>query len=103
MAADYISPPTEYRMIATRSSGRRQAAREIDFVISPLLYRPLFPEPVPNGASEVHGSGPHPVLSDINLKVPAGLRSLSSAPTGCGKTTLADLIARLWEAPMTVS
>jgi ATP-binding cassette subfamily B multidrug efflux pump len=39
------------------------------------------------------------VLRDINLKVPAGSTLAIVGPTGSGKTTLASLIARLWEAP----
>jgi ATP-binding cassette subfamily B protein len=41
----------------------------------------------------------HAVLNDINLKVPAGSTLAIVGPTGSGKTTLAALIARLWEAP----
>ena len=40
-----------------------------------------------------------PVLRDINLRVPAGSTLAIVGPTGCGKTTLAALVARLWEAP----
>jgi ATP-binding cassette, subfamily B, multidrug efflux pump len=39
------------------------------------------------------------VLRDINLKIPAGSTLAVVGPTGSGKTTLAILIARLWEAP----
>src|SRR5271154_5326934 len=39
------------------------------------------------------------VLSDINLKVPAGSTLAIVGPTGSGKTTLASLVARLWESP----
>lgn len=46
-----------------------------------------------------NGHGPHPVLRDINLKIPAGSTLAIVGPTGSGKTTLASLIARLWEAP----
>jgi ATP-binding cassette subfamily B protein len=52
-----------------------------------------------NGAGKSNGSGPHPVLRDINLKIPAGSTLAIVGPTGSGKTTLASLIARLWEAP----
>ena len=52
-----------------------------------------------NGTSKSNGSGPHAVLRDIHLKVPAGSTLAIVGPTGCGKTTLAALIARLWEAP----
>jgi len=47
-----------------------------------------------------NGNGPqHPVLRDINLKIPAGSTLAIVGPTGSGKTTLAALVARLWEAP----
>jgi ATP-binding cassette, subfamily B, multidrug efflux pump len=52
-----------------------------------------------NGSGKSNGSGPHAVLSDINLKIPAGSTLAIVGPTGCGKTTLAALVARLWEAP----
>jgi ATP-binding cassette, subfamily B, multidrug efflux pump len=52
-----------------------------------------------NGAGKSNGSGPRHVLSDINLKIPAGSTLAIVGPTGCGKTTLAALVARLWEAP----
>src|SRR6266404_1687491 len=45
------------------------------------------------------GLGSHPVLRDINLKIPAGSTLAIVGPTGSGKTTLAALVARLWEAP----
>jgi ATP-binding cassette, subfamily B, multidrug efflux pump len=46
-----------------------------------------------------HGKESPPVLRNINLKIPAGSRVAIVGPTGSGKTTLASLIARLWEAP----
>lgn len=52
-----------------------------------------------NGAGRSNGDGSHPVLRDINLKIPAGSTVAIVGPTGSGKTTLAALIARLWEAP----
>jgi ATP-binding cassette, subfamily B, multidrug efflux pump len=55
-----------------------------------------------NGATAsagTNGSGGHPVLRDINLRIPAGSTLAIVGPTGSGKTTLAALIARLWEAP----
>jgi ATP-binding cassette subfamily B protein len=51
------------------------------------------------GARNNGGSGGHPVLRDINLKIPAGSTLAVIGPTGSGKTTLAALVARLWEAP----
>jgi ATP-binding cassette subfamily B multidrug efflux pump len=52
----------------------------------------------PSSTSKNNGAA-HPVLSDIDLKVPAGSTLAIVGPTGSGKTTLAALIARLWEAP----
>jgi ATP-binding cassette subfamily B protein len=50
-------------------------------------------------ASNGHGAESHPVLRNINLTVPAGSTLAVVGPTGSGKTTLASLVARLWEAP----
>src|SRR3990170_4549023 len=40
-----------------------------------------------------------PILHDISFHLPAGSTLAIVGPTGCGKSTLAALIARLWEAP----
>jgi ATP-binding cassette, subfamily B, multidrug efflux pump len=53
---------------------------------------------ISSAATKPNGAAPT-VLSDINLKVPAGSTLAIVGPTGSGKTTLAALIARLWEAP----
>ena len=55
-----------------------------------------------NGSSS--GAGPngkdgHAVLQDVNLTIPAGSTLAIVGPTASGKTTLAALVARLWEAP----
>src|SRR5258708_16947996 len=52
-----------------------------------------------NGSGKANGFGGHPVLSDINLRIPAGSTLAIVGPTGSGKTTLAALVARLWDAP----
>lgn len=52
-----------------------------------------------NGKAGANGAGKHAVLRDISLKVPAGSTLAIVGPTGSGKTTLAALVARLWEAP----
>jgi ATP-binding cassette subfamily B protein len=55
-----------------------------------------------NGTGEKtnpNGGGTHPVLYEIDLKIPAGSTLAIVGPTGSGKTTLAALVARLWEAP----
>jgi ATP-binding cassette subfamily B protein len=43
--------------------------------------------------------GPTPVLRRISLRVPAGSSLAIVGPTGSGKTTLVNLISRLYEAP----
>jgi ATP-binding cassette subfamily B protein len=58
----------------------------------------------PNRAVSGNGTGAsanssNPILSNINLKIPAGSTLAIIGPTGSGKTTLAALVARLWEAP----
>jgi ATP-binding cassette subfamily B protein len=55
-----------------------------------------------NGASNHNGAGSNEnrvVLKNINLEIPAGSTLAIVGPTGSGKTTLAALVARLWEAP----
>ncbi len=55
-----------------------------------------------SSAGKTNGAGAntaHPVLRDISLKIPAGSTLAIVGPTGSGKTTLASLIARLWESP----
>lgn len=52
-----------------------------------------------NHAANGNHTDLHPILRDINLKIPAGSTLAIVGPTGSGKTTLASLIARLWEAP----
>lgn len=46
-----------------------------------------------------NGEAGKPVLRDLSLNIPAGTTLAVVGPTGCGKSTLAALIARLWEAP----
>ncbi len=72
---------------------------EIEFRHLTFTYPTTLSGSGANGASKSNGSGPHPVLRNIDLKVPAGSTLAIVGPTGCGKTTLAALIARLWEAP----
>jgi ATP-binding cassette subfamily B multidrug efflux pump len=62
-----------------------------------------YPTTMAGGSANATGNGNRPgtdgVLRDINLKIPAGSTLAIVGPTGSGKTTLAALVARLWEAP----
>ncbi|HET8923328.1 MAG TPA: ABC transporter ATP-binding protein [Candidatus Acidoferrum sp.] len=72
---------------------------EIEFRHLNFTYPTTLSGAGSNGSSKSNGNGFHPVLHDINLRVPAGSTLAIVGPTGSGKTTLAALIARLWEAP----
>jgi ATP-binding cassette subfamily B multidrug efflux pump len=72
---------------------------EIEFRNLTFTYPTTLSGAGTNGAGKSNGSGPRPVLCDINLKIPAGSTLAIVGPTGSGKTTLAALVARLWEAP----
>jgi ATP-binding cassette subfamily B protein len=69
------------------------------------LTAPRSPRPMPEGSGHIemrgvsfshNGSGP--ILSEINLDVQAGKTVALVGPTGAGKTTLAALIPRLYDA-----
>ena len=72
-----------------------------------IEFRDLtFAYPTTMAGGSANGSGANGnhvatdgVLRDISLRVPAGSTLAIVGPTGSGKTTLAALIARLWEAP----
>jgi ATP-binding cassette subfamily B multidrug efflux pump len=72
---------------------------EIEFRNLNFTYPTTLAGAGANGGGKTNGNGAHPVLHDINLKIPAGSTVAIVGPTGSGKTTLAALIARLWEAP----
>jgi ATP-binding cassette subfamily B protein len=72
---------------------------EIEFRHLTFSYPTTLSGTGSNGAAKGNGSGSHAVLQDINLKIPAGSTLAIVGPTGSGKTTLAALITRLWEAP----
>jgi ATP-binding cassette, subfamily B, multidrug efflux pump len=46
-----------------------------------------------------NGEPAPPVLQNISLRIPAGSTLAIVGPTGSGKSTIAALIARLWDAP----
>ena len=73
---------------------------EIEFRNLNFAYPTVVPgngnNPVAAPANAEKG---RPVLSEINLRIPEGTTLAIVGPTGSGKTTLAALVARLWEAP----
>jgi len=69
--------------------------RSADEDQSPPLRDPVEP----GSLAEDSGSVGVPVLRDISLHIPAGSSLAIVGPTGCGKSTLVNLITRIYEAP----
>jgi ATP-binding cassette, subfamily B, multidrug efflux pump len=80
-------------------SGTMPIQGEIEFRNLTFTYPTTRAGDAASNGARSNGGGNHPVLRDINLRVPAGSTLAIVGPTGSGKTTLAALIARLWEAP----
>jgi ATP-binding cassette, subfamily B, multidrug efflux pump len=84
---------------AAKISTEQKVEGEIEFRNLTFVY----PTTMAGGSANAAGNGNRPamdgVLRDINLKIPAGSTLAIVGPTGSGKTTLAALVARLWEAP----
>lgn len=93
-----------YILDAAPGISNAPAARAEEVVRGDIEFRDLtFTYPTSrsgNGAQPAKGvSENEPVLKNITLRIPAGSTVAIVGPTGSGKTTLAALIARLWEAP----
>jgi ATP-binding cassette, subfamily B, multidrug efflux pump len=84
---------------AAKVSAEQRVEGEIEFRNLTFAY----PTTMAGGSANAGGNGSRPasdgVLRDISLKIPAGSTLAIVGPTGSGKTTLAALVARLWEAP----
>jgi ATP-binding cassette subfamily B multidrug efflux pump len=95
-----------YILAAQPQIDDRRAAPPEQKVAGEIEFRNLtfaYPTTMAGGSANAGGNGSRPaaesVLHDINLRVPAGSTLAIVGPTGSGKTTLAALVARLWEAP----
>ncbi len=73
-----------------------QPQGEIEFRHLTFTYPTTLSGNGANGSGAANTS--HAVLHDISLHIRAGSTVAIVGPTGCGKTTLAALVARLWEA-----
>ena len=87
------TPSDRYNM---RPDGDVPPAQEKSNIRGAIEFRNLT-FTYPTSGSETQPG--EPVLHDINLHVPAGSTLAVVGPTGSGKSSLAALIARLWEAP----
>jgi ATP-binding cassette subfamily B protein len=87
---------------AAKVSPETKPAGEIEFRGLTFEYPTSLSGNDPAAKTKANGhtnGNSHPVLQNIDLKIPAGSTLAIVGPTGSGKTTLAALIARLWEAP----
>jgi ATP-binding cassette subfamily B protein len=86
--------------------GEASLGRILELVDAPVEISDAEARPGPPVAGAVSFRGLHfsyvpgrPVLHDIDLEVPAGSTVAVVGPTGSGKSTLVNLIPRLFEAP----
>jgi ATP-binding cassette subfamily B multidrug efflux pump len=84
---------------AATVSAEQKVEGEIEFRNLNFAYPTTMAGGSANGSSNGNRRATDGVLRDISLKIPAGSTLAIVGPTGSGKTTLAALVARLWEAP----
>jgi thiol reductant ABC exporter CydC subunit len=87
-----------------RTAARASAERVFALVDAPIaVVDPPDPAASPDGrdlafqdVTFVYGPGATPVLRRFSLHIPAGGRVAIEAPSGAGKTTVANLLVRFW-------
>ncbi|MBE3069077.1 MAG: ABC transporter ATP-binding protein, partial [Planctomycetes bacterium] len=94
-------------MTATLDHSLVSAERVFEILDAPQdVAAPLQPSPLPEGGGHVvfenvsfgyEGSGGPPVLSDVNLDIPAGTNVALVGATGSGKSTLIRLLPRFYD------
>jgi ATP-binding cassette subfamily B protein len=95
---ELMKAPAEVHDESTPVGRAAEIQGEIEFRDLTFAYPPSGAAPATegNGASRPQGK---PVLNNINLRIPAGSSLAIVGPTGSGKTTLVDLIPRIYDAP----
>ncbi|AZK92886.1 ABC transporter ATP-binding protein [Streptomyces tsukubensis] len=105
LALGVLAPVADATAAAGQSSGLRAAAARVRAAVhAPALAPPpARPRPIPDGPLEVRfrsvraDYGGDPVLTGLDLSVPAGTRLALTGVSGAGKSTCAHLLARFWD------
>ena len=99
----YTKPFNEITAVITElQNAFASAARIFDLLDTPAIQEPTAQLPEARGAVEFENVAfsyhpEKPLLRDINLKIQPGQRIAIVGPTGCGKTTLINLLMRFYD------
>ncbi|GAA2418436.1 hypothetical protein GCM10010420_56170 [Streptomyces glaucosporus] len=105
LALGILAPVAEAAASLGRAGSLRAAAARVGAAIGApaLAPPPRDPRPVPDGPLGVRMRGVHfdyggaPVLTGVDLTVPAGRTVALVGASGAGKSTCAHLLARFWD------
>ena len=99
----YTKPFNEITAVITElQNAFASAARIFDLLDTPAIQEPTAQLPEARGAVEFENVAfsyhpEKPLLRDIDLKIQPGQRIAIVGPTGCGKTTLINLLMRFYD------